>query len=197
MARGKAWLIIIAIGLILAAIVDAGAMHQQHAQLPPPTPSMPSLQPQPAIPSDVVTISSIVHTMHLTMSAGAGQKRDWNRLRSLFVPNARLIPVGYGFGGRPDVRAFTLEEFIQRADPLITKDGYYEHEVSQRVQKFGHIAHVWSTYESRHSLNDRPFARGIHSIQLFNDGQRWWIVNIYWETEHGSQLIPKHLLHSH
>jgi hypothetical protein len=197
MARSKAWLIVVAIGLVLAGIVEARATHQHNSQLPPPTPSMPSLQAQPAIPSDVATIPAIVHAMHLVMSGGPGQKRDWNRLRSLFVPSAQLIPVGYGFGGRPDVRAFTLEEFIQRADPLITKDGYYEREIGKRVLKFGHIAHVWSTYESRHNLNDKPFARGIHSIQLFNDGQRWWIVNVYWETERGSQLIPRHFIHSH
>jgi len=31
--------------------------------------------------------------------------------------------------------------------------------------------------------------RGIKSIQLFNDGKRWWIVNIYWTQETTKTLI--------
>jgi hypothetical protein len=32
--------------------------------------------------------------------------------------------------------------------------------------------------------------RGINSIQLFNDGNRWWIVNIYWQQESAEDPIP-------
>jgi hypothetical protein len=42
---------------------------------------------------------------------------------------------------------------------------------------------VFSTYESRHAKGEKPFARGINSIQVFNDGQRWWVLNILWESE--------------
>jgi hypothetical protein len=58
--------------------------------------------------------------------------------------------------------------------------GFYEKEIARRTEQFGNIAHVWSIYESRHNEDDpEPFMRGINSIQLFNDGKRWWIVNIY------------------
>jgi hypothetical protein len=32
--------------------------------------------------------------------------------------------------------------------------------------------------------------RGINSIQLFNDGTRWWVVNIFWDSERQGLTIP-------
>ena len=77
-----------------------------------------------------------------------------------------------------------LDGFIARVEPYFAENGFYEKEVARRVEQFGQIAHVWSTYESRHNPHDpEPFMRGINSIQLFNDGRRWWIVSIYWQQE--------------
>jgi hypothetical protein len=36
--------------------------------------------------------------------------------------------------------------------------------------------------------------RGINSVQLFNDGRRWWIVSIYWQQENASVPIPEKYL---
>jgi len=36
--------------------------------------------------------------------------------------------------------------------------------------------------------------RGINSIQLFFDGERWWIVNIYWQHENADAPIPPQYL---
>src|ERR1700751_3032630 len=73
--------------------------------------------------------------------------------------------------------------------------GFYEKELARRTEQFGNIAHVWSIYESRHNEDDpEPFMRGINSIQLFNDGKRWWIVNIYWQQENAENPIPQKYL---
>ena len=57
------------------------------------------------------------------------------------------------------------------------------------------IAHVFSTYESRHSLSDpEPFMRGINSFQLMHDGKRWWIVNVMWQHEAADLPIPERYL---
>ena len=77
-----------------------------------------------------------------------------------------------------------VEGYIERVEPIFAKGGFYETEIARRTEQFGRIAHVWSTYESRHSRDDRdPFMRGINSFQLFHDGKRWWIVNIFWQHE--------------
>jgi len=88
-----------------------------------------------------------------------------------------------------------LDGFIARVEPYFAENGFYEKEVARRVEQFGQIAHVWSTYESRHNPDDpEPFMRGINSIQLFNDGRRWWIVSIYWQQESDVDPIPEKYL---
>lgn len=151
-----------------------------------------------ANPSDVASIAAIVTAAYDVISGPAGKKRDWNRERSLFLPHARLIPTAVE-AGRNDCdlapQMLDIEGYIARVEPLIEKKGFYEKEIARRVEQFGQIAHVWSTYESRHDLSDpEPFMRGINSIQLFNDGKRWWIVSIYWQHESAQHLLPEKYL---
>jgi hypothetical protein len=81
------------------------------------------------------------------------------------------------------------------ADRAFAKEGFYEREVARKTDSFGHVTHVFSTYESRHAIDDtKPFTRGINSIQLFNDGSRWWVVTIYWDSERPDQPIPSQYL---
>ena len=116
-------------------------------------------------------------------------------MRSLFAPEARLIPTGRRPSGEIASRTVSVEGYIERTTPAFAKDGFYEREVARRTEQFGPIAHVFSTYESRHKPDEaQPFARGINSIQLLNDGKRWWIVTIYWASEDaGSPLPAKYL----
>ncbi len=146
-------------------------------------------------PADVASIDAIIRAAYVVISGPAGKKRDWNRERSLFYPGARLIPTA-SVPGRNDVdlepQILDVEGYIARAEPLFEKAGFYETEIARRVEEFGQIAHVWSTYESRHDPADaEPFMRGINSIQLFNDGERWWILSIYWQHENAAHPIPK------
>jgi hypothetical protein len=127
------------------------------------------------------------------ISGPAGKKRDWRRERLLFYPGARIIPTAR-VPGRNDVdlepQLLDVEGYIARVEPLLQK-GFYEKEVARRTEQFGRIAHVWSTYESRHDPSDpEPFMRGINSIQLFDDGNRWWIVSIYWQHESAQHPLP-------
>jgi hypothetical protein len=152
---------------------------------------------QPADPRDVESIDAIIAAAYNVISGPAGQKRDWNRERSLFYPGARLIPTA-SVPGRNDVdlepQILDVEGYIARAEPLL-KAGFYETEIARRTEQFGRIAHVWSTYESRHDPNDpAPFMRGINSFQLFTDGKRWWILSVYWQHESAEYAIPEKYL---
>lgn len=149
-----------------------------------------------ANPADVESIDAIVAAAYDGISGPAGKKRDWDRERSLYFPGARLIPLAAeaGVAGGKDVdlrpQVLDIEGFIARVEPFFQESGFYEKEIARRIEQFGNIAHVWSTYESRHNEDDpEPFMRGINSIQLFNDGKRWWIVNIYWRQESAEQPI--------
>jgi hypothetical protein len=136
-------------------------------------------QPEPkpaeapaADPADVKSIDSIVAALYDVISGPAGQKRDWNRFRSLFWPGARLMPLGKQPDKPGQVRMLTVEDYVSRTEPFFAKEGFFESALANRVDQWAQIASVFSTYESRHAKGDKPFARGINSIQVFNDGQR-------------------------
>src|SRR6266851_1480540 len=114
-----------------------------------------------ADPSDVESIEAIVAAAYDVISGPAGKKRDWDRMRSLFISGARLIPTAVDAGGNDlDLAAglapqmLDIEGFITRAEQAFEKTGFYEKEVARRVEQFGQIAHVWSTYESRRDSSE-------------------------------------------
>jgi hypothetical protein len=152
---------------------------------------------QSADPRDVESINAIIAAAYDVISGPAGRKPDWNRERSLFYPCARIVPTA-SVPGRNDVdlepQMLDVEKYIARVEPLL-QQGFYEKEIARRTEHFGRIAHVWSTYESRHDPSDpTPFMRGINSFQLFNDGKRWWILSVYWQHESADHAIPKKYL---
>lgn len=141
--------------------------------------------------ADVKSIEGIIGAVYDVISGDSGVQRNWDRLRSLFHPQARMISSGM----RPDnsirMRSLTVEEFISIVQPNTQKEGFFERELHKVTDQYGHIAHVFSTYESRHHTSDpRPYTRGINSFQLYWDGSRWWIMNLLWNSESPSEPIP-------
>ena len=87
------------------------------------------------------------------------------------------------------------EGFIAMADPFFQALGFYEREVARRVDQFGHIAHAFSTYVASGDPDNRePLGRGINSIQLWFDGQRWWVMSLLWDDERPGHPIPTQYL---
>lgn len=137
----------------------------------------------PAVrPSDVATLDAILHALYEVISGPAGQPRDWDRYRSLFLPGARLMPIVSIPGENARVRFLSAEDYIRRVEPIFAVEDFWERESSRQTETVGHFAHVLSFYESLRSPHGLPFERGANSIQLLNDGSRWWVVNIMWNT---------------
>jgi hypothetical protein len=145
---------------------------------------------------DSTSIGNIIKAVYDVISGPAGQARDWKRFRSLFVPGAHLIHTSPGSGGTIQITVLTPEDYIERYGQALEKNGFFEQEVARRTEQFAHIAEVFTTYESRHQQREKPFARGINSMQLMNDGQRWWIVSIMWDAERPGSELPEKYLHS-
>ena len=140
---------------------------------------------------DTASLDAILAALYDVISGPAGQRRDWDRMRALFVPGARLIPAVYRPDSTPGVRVWDVEQYIAQVGPRLEASGFFEREIARRTERFGGVVHAFSTYESRRKLDDpAPFARGINSIQLWFDGRRWWIVTIYWEGERPDHPIP-------
>lgn len=161
-------------------------------------PAAPAAVPAPvAAPADVASTDAIVKALYAVISGDAGVARDWDRFRSLFHPSARMIASGKAADGSIRVRVLTPEEYVRRSGPLLLRDGFHEREIARRVESYGQIAHVFSTYDAKHKVNDAaPFMRGINSIQLLNDGKRWWVTSIAWSSEGPADPLPARYLPS-
>jgi len=147
-----------------------------------------------AIAGDGDSIESAVRACYDVISGPAGT-RDWVRFRSLFAEGARLIPIRQtAQGSLPSV--MTPEAYEKRAGANFEKNAFYESEVARRVETFGDIAHVFSTYESRRAPGEKPFARGINSFQLVKTGAAWKIMTILWDSEREGLMIPDKYLAS-
>lgn len=147
--------------------------------------------------ADLHSIEGILTTLYALISGPAGEPRDWDRFRSIFIPGARLIPTNRAIhddqGGHPP-EVMDVETFIRTSTPILESMGFEERQIAMRVERFGCVAHAWSTYESRYAPGEEPFARGINSIQLYDDGTRWWVVTVFWDSERADNPIPPEYL---
>lgn len=195
--------------LLLAALVAAPAFAQSSkpvapaAPASPAAPAAPAHAPPPGQPvlfngpaaaeKDVASIDAIVAALYDVISGPSGQARDWNRLRSLFVPTARMMPVGVRPDGSAVMRLLQVNDYVASSGPVLLEKGFRERELARRTEQFGEIAHVFSTYEGTIEGEGQPM-RGINSIQLMHDGKRWWIVSLMWEAENPKLSLPKQYL---
>ena len=171
--------------LALLVLSFPAALVAQAAPAPPPA----------AKAEDVSSIDAIMKAVYDVISGPAGQKRDWNRMRSLFIPGARLIPTGRGPDGKHGARVWTLEEYISNAGPRLEESGFFEGELGRVEERYGNVVHLMSAYDSRRTAADpQPFARGVNSFQLMYDGSRWWVVTIFWQGETPDNPIPAKFL---
>jgi len=148
-----------------------------------------------ANPDDVKSIDAIIAALYSVISGPAGEARNWNRMRSLFLPEGKLVATGQRPTGEIVKRVLSVEDYISGSGPYLEKNGFFESEIHRQQEVYGHIAHCFSSYESRKTATDaQPFMRGINSIQLFNDGKRWWILTVFWQPETKDLRMPKEYL---
>lgn len=146
----------------------------------------------------VQTLDSTLENLYGVLSGEKGEARNWDLFRFLFHAEAKLIPSRMLEGGTYEAQYMTIEDYISSAGNYLVENGFFEKEIHRTVNSFGNITQVFSTYESYHSeADEKPFARGINSIQLLNDGNRWWIINIYWTQEIEDNPIPEEYLPEH
>jgi len=154
--------------------------------------AVPAAWAQPATgprAADTASPEAIIAALYEVISGPAGQARDWDRFRGLFAVGARLLPAAPRTDGSVPA-ALSPDDYITRANDALLK-GFFEQEVASRTEAFGTIMHVFSTYESRRAKSDeKPFARGINSIQLMQHGGRWWVVTVMWDSERPDNPIP-------
>lgn len=158
------------------------------------SPSLNTAHPSPYA-KDVASLDNILEALYGSISGEKGERRDWDRFRYLFIKEARLMPSGKNKEGKLGYQMMTPNDYVTRSGKWLEENGFYEKEISREVVEYGSLVHVFSTYESYRSKTDEaPFARGINSIQLMNDGHRWWVVQIYWLAETEKMPLPEQYL---
>lgn len=150
-------------------------------------------QTQYPLADDVASPEAIVTAAYLAIQRAPGDGYQWDRFRSLCIPQARLIPNTEQTGGQ--LAVLSPEEFIALADKNTVVGGandagFSEEELFNKVERYGDVAHVFSTYQKRFWNDDRILGRGINSFQLVRHNDRWWITGIVWDEESGAGPIP-------
>lgn len=185
-------------------IRDANADVEQ-SRVPTPSGPPPDRRPAPPSagrpsPSDGASVDAIVAALYASVSHGEGGEPNWERMRAIFLPVGMLVPPK-----DPRSEIFTVldvdgfEERVRKAIAAAKQKGdptsFFEKEIARRTDCFGNVCQVFSTYESRRAPSDeKPFVRGINGIQLLNDGRRWWIASVIWDTERPDRPIPPQYL---
>ncbi len=152
-------------------------------------------KPPEAKPEDVKSVDAIVASLYDVISGPANKKRDWNRMRTLFSPQARMVAIVPTVATEAAQHPMTPEDYITKLGPLIETQGFFEKEIHRTTDAYGQIAQIFSTYETRAKADDeKPTSRGINAIQVWNDGKRWWITSVIWQSEDARTPLPEKYL---
>ena len=164
--------------LLLTAALFLTVIHNSHAQV------------FTKYGDNVSTLDGIIKAYYDVVTVEKGGKVFYERDSLLHWPNANVGLAGLSKAGKAVFHYMTLKEYHQHSDASLEKDGFYEKEISRKVENFGAIYHVWSTYESRNSATGPVIERGINSIELFNDGSRFWILGWFFDSERKNNPLP-------
>jgi hypothetical protein len=174
--------------LALTAVLLAPSLHAQE-----PEPKITAAVP--ACPS-TTTLDQLIAAIDAAVSGPGNQDRTC--FRALFTTDARLIPVRIAPDGTATPRILTVQDWID----AVAKRGsgvFIEKQIKVRTESWAHIAHLWSTYETRSAPDaanpeGKLMDRGINSIQAIFDGKRWQVIEITWQAQTPSAPVPEKYL---
>ncbi len=187
-------------GLLLAGAQTAAAQGTSAAPATPaprPAPAPGAIAAHPdwprANPDDVKSPEAIIAAFSSSISGDAGQARNLDRLRTLFVPGSgRMVVTRVPKSGPTDVTVMSLDEYIARSSSG-TPQGFYEVPIAYDVQSFGRMTHVYESYGLHHTRDDQPYVRGVNSWELLSDGSRYYVLQVFWDTERPDNPLPAKL----
>ena len=143
---------------------------------------------QPADKADLAGIDQAVSGVYAVISGPPGQKRDFDRMRSMFAPGATMKVIG-----PKGLRGGSLEDYIARNATVLEKEGFTERELGRRVEVWGGLATAWSAYDGR-TANGSFHERGINSFQLVKVDGKWLVASILWQEETPAMPLPNALI---
>jgi hypothetical protein len=145
---------------------------------------------------DLSTVNGIIHTLYDVISGPAGQDRDWNAFRNLFAEDARMYIAVPDKDSGSILKSITPEEYAERNKTRLSDIGFNEDELYRIINSYGAGTQIFSTYES-HFTNkngEEEITKGINNIQLYFDGERFFIVSIFWDANAKNIEVPDRYL---
>jgi hypothetical protein len=143
--------------------------------------------PQPPA-SDLAGIDAAIRGVYEVISGPPGQKRDFDRMRTLFAPGATLKAIG-----PKGLHGGSLEDYISRNKDILEQKGFTERELGRRTEVWGGLATASSAYDGR-TADGSFHERGINSFQLVKIDGKWVVASILWQEETPANPLPRNLL---
>jgi hypothetical protein len=142
---------------------------------------------------DLRSLDAVIGAMYASISGPRGGQ-NWMLASRLFHPRAQLVRTGVAADRRPSAMSFSVDEYRRNATELLRDRPFFEVEIARRMLRFGNVAQVFSAYEAR-SAPDAPdlIKRGMNMIHLYDDGERWWIMQMIWDDERAGVELPAEL----
>lgn len=150
------------------------------------------LTDRPARAEDVKTLDGIMAAWYDVVSGPAGEARDWARDSTLYAEGLTFTILDQE-KDRVTARSIDHAQYVEGSGGF-TEAGFFEWEIHRVVNRFGPMAQVFSTYAWSTTGRDAPEGRGINAIQMYHDGQRWWITDATWMDETPENPIPERYL---
>ncbi|NVK55516.1 MAG: hypothetical protein HWE26_07870 [Alteromonadaceae bacterium] len=150
-----------------------------------------------ALPMQSQRLESIIPALYGVVSGAAGDTKDWQLMADLFAPTSQIIPVFHDEGGLPQIQTLTVAQFTALNKQIFKDINFYETEVSSQIFQAGHMATILSHYESRDAIDAPPYSEGINTFQLLNDGRRWCVISVTWDSDKGGHAISPLSEHWH
>lgn len=164
---------------------------QDQKQNPTKHVQVPTIAPRA---EDVGSLDGIMKAFYEVVSGPAGEPRQWSRDRTLYISGVRFVSLSENAKGEPVSSVMDHQQFVDASNEMVVSKGFFEWEIHRETKRFGNIAHIFSTYETRITKDGPVITRGVNSIELFWDGKRWWIASAIWDDERKNNPIPKDLL---
>lgn len=142
------------------------------------------------------TVDGIIHSLYDDISGPVGEDRNWNDFRNLFAENARMYIAAPDKENGSVLKSITPEEYAERNKTRLSDIGFNEDELYRITNTYGAGTQIFSTYESHFTNKDgeQEITKGINNIQLYFDGERYFIVSIFWDANAKNIEVPDRYL---
>ncbi len=146
--------------------------------------------------NNLATVDGIIHALYDAISGPVGQDRDWNTFRNLFAEDARMYIAVPDKDSGTTLKSITPEEYADRNQTRLSDIGFGEEELYRITNTYGAGTQVFSTYESHYTNKngEEDITKGINNIQLYFDGERYFIVSIFWDANAKNIEVPDRYL---